>query len=69
MKNSYFELKKIENNTFSLSLFNNWNKQTLSSNIKELEKQNFPKESKLIVNFQDLNECDNSAMIYLISFL
>jgi phospholipid/cholesterol/gamma-HCH transport system permease protein len=68
MENYDFKLKKIDNNSFELSLFNNWNKQTLSSNIKELEKQNFPKESKLIVNFQDLNECDNSAMIYLISF-
>ncbi len=68
MENYDFESKKIDNNTFELSLFNNWNNQTLSSNIKELEKQNFPKESKLIVNFQDLNECDNSAMIYLISF-
>ena len=68
MENYDFKLKKIDNNSFELSLFNNWNKQTLSSNIKELEKQNFSKESKLIVNFQDLNECDNSAMIYLISF-
>ena len=68
MENYDFKLKKIDNNSFELSLFNNWNKQTLSSNIKELEKQTFPKESKLIVNFQDLNECDNSAMIYLISF-
>ena len=68
MENYDFKLKKIDNNSFELSLFNNWNKQTLSSNIKELEKQTFPKESKLIVNFQDLKECDNSAMIYLISF-
>ena len=68
MENYDFKLKKIDNNSFELSLFNNWNNQTLSSNIKELEKQTFPKESKLIVNFQDLKECDNSAMIYLISF-
>ena len=68
MENYDFKLKKIDNNSFELSLFNYWNKQTLSSNIKELEKQTFPKESKLIVNFQDLKECDNSAMIYLISF-
>jgi phospholipid/cholesterol/gamma-HCH transport system permease protein len=68
LKNSYFELIQIENNTFSLSLFNNWNNQTLSSTIKELESQNLSNNSKLIVNFQDLTQCDNSAMIYLISF-
>ena len=33
-----------------------------------MEKQNFSNESKLIVDFQGLSECDNSAMIYLISF-
>ena len=68
MKKSYFELIQIENNTFELSLFNNWNNQTLCSTIKELENQNLPNNSKLIVNFQDLTQCDNSAMIYLISF-
>lgn len=68
MKNSYFELKKIENNTFELLLFNNWNKQTLTSIIEKLEKLNFSNNSQLIVDFQGLIECDNSAMIYLISF-
>ena len=33
-----------------------------------MEKQNFSNESKLIVDFQGLSECDNSVMIYLISF-
>ena len=68
MENYDFKLKKIDNNSFELSLFNNWNNQTLSSTIKELENQNLSKESKLIVDFQGLSECDNSAMIYLISF-
>ena len=68
MKNSYFELKKIENNSFELLLFNNWNKQTLASIIEKLEKLNLSNHSKLIVDFQGLSECDNSTMIYLISF-
>ena len=63
-----FELTNLENNSFKLSLLNIWNKQTLPLNIKELEKENFLKDSKIIVDFQNLKECDNSAIIYLISF-
>ena len=65
---NYFELKKISENTYQLKLLNNWNKQTLSSTIKDLEKLNFSKNSKLTVDFIDLKECDSSAIIYLISF-
>lgn len=64
----YFQLLENSSNNYELKLFNSWNKQTLSANIKELEKLNLVKESKLIVDFQDLKECDNSAIIYLISF-
>ena len=66
---NYFELKKISENTYQLKLLNNWTKQTLSSTIKDLEKLNFSKNSKLTVDFIDLKECDSSAIIYLISFL
>ena len=65
---NYFELKKISENTYQLKLLNNWNKQTLSSTIKDLEKLNFSRNSKLTVDFIDLKECDSSAIIYLISF-
>lgn len=68
MINSNFELIKTENNTFKLSLLNIWNRQTLPLNIKDLEKENFSNDSKIIVDFQNLKECDNSAIIYLISF-
>lgn len=68
MINSNFELIKTENNTFKLSLLNIWNRQTLPLNIKDLEKENFSNNSKIIVDFQNLKECDNSAIIYLISF-
>ncbi len=65
---NYFELNKNSSNNYELKLFSNWNKQTLSSIIEKLEKLNLSNNSKLEVDFQGLIECDNSAMIYLISF-
>ena len=65
---NYFELNKNFSDNYELKLFNNWNKQTLSSIIEKLEKLNLSNNSKLEVDFQGLNECDNSAIIYLISF-
>lgn len=68
MKNYDFELKKLDNNTFELLLTNIWKKESLTQNIKALEKFDIPINSKLIVDFQNLKECDSSAIIYLISF-
>lgn len=65
---NYFELHENLSNDYELKLFNNWNKQTLTANIKKLEKLNFSENSKLIIDFEHIKECDNSAMIYLISF-
>ncbi len=63
-----FELKKLDNNTFELLLFDIWTKENLSENIKILEKSAILRNSKLIVDFENLKECDTSAIIYLISF-
>ena len=63
-----FQLKKLDNNTFELLLTNIWKKESLTQNIKALEKFDIPINSKLIVDFQNLKECDSSAIIYLISF-
>ena len=34
----YFELRKIHDDSYELTLLNIWNKQILTSNIKKLEK-------------------------------
>ena len=68
MKNYDFELIKFDNNTFELLLTNIWKKESLTQNIKALEKFDIPTNSKLTVNFQNLKECDSTAIIYLISF-
>ncbi len=65
---NYFELRKISKNIYNLEFLNNWNKQTLSLNIKELENIPLAKNSQLSISFQNLKECDSLAMIYLISF-
>jgi phospholipid/cholesterol/gamma-HCH transport system permease protein len=63
-----FEIKELSNNSFELILLNTWNKETLNKNIQGLNKLNIKKNSKLNINFQNLKECDNSAIIFLISF-
>lgn len=63
-----FELKQLSNDTFTLLLLNIWNNETLVQNIKDLEKLNISKDSKLTVDFENLKECNSSAIIYLISF-
>ena len=68
MKDYDFEIKELDDNSFELLLLNTWNKETLPKNIQALNKLNIKKNSKLIVNLQNLKECDNSAIIYLISF-
>jgi phospholipid/cholesterol/gamma-HCH transport system permease protein len=66
--NNNFELKPLSDNTFELLLFNEWNKQTLTKNIKKLEKLNISNKSKIVIDFQNLKECDSCAIVYLISF-
>ena len=68
MKDYDFEIKELADNSFELILLNIWNKETLNKNIKAINTLNIPKNSKLTVNFQNLKECDSSAIIYLISF-
>ena len=64
----YFELRKIHDDSYELTLLNIWNKQILTSNIKKLEKLTFSSHTKLAVDFQNLKECDTASIIYLISF-
>jgi len=68
MRDYDFEIKELGDNSFELILLNTWTKETLNKNIQALNKLNIKKDSKLIVNFQNLKECDNSAIIYLISY-
>ena len=68
MGNSSFEIIKTDNDTFKLSLFGIWKKENLNENIGALEKNSINKNSKLIVDFQNLKECDSTAIIYFISF-
>ena len=68
MKDYDFEIKELDNNSVELILLNIWNKKTLNKNIQALNRLNIQKNSKLIVDFQNLQEWDNSAIIYLISF-
>lgn len=68
MRDYDFEIKELGDNSFELILLNTWTKETLNKNIQALNKLNIKKNSKLIVNFQNLKECDNSAIIYLISY-
>ena len=53
----YFELRKINDDNYELTLLNIWNKQILTSNIKKLEKLTFSSHTKLAVDFQNLKEC------------
>ena len=68
MRDYAFEIKELGDNSFELILLNTWNKETLPKNIQALNKLNIKKNSKLSINFQNLKECDNSAIIYLISY-
>lgn len=69
MKNSYFEIRNLENDSFILSLIGSWDNKTLEKIIETLEPLNLNKNSKLIIDFENLKYCDSSAIIYLISFL
>ena len=67
--NTYFEIKNLQNNTFELLLFDIWTKDNLNKIIQNLEKTQIPKNATLYVDFENLKECDSSAIIYLISFI
>ena len=69
MLDDYFKIEDLDNNTLELFLLNFWNKTNLTQIIQKFEKITINKNAKLCVNFQDLKECDSSAIIYLISFL
>ncbi|MGE0050324.1 MAG: MlaE family ABC transporter permease [Arcobacter sp.] len=69
MLNSYFKIENLDNNIFQLLLMESWNKDNLPKIIQDLEKIKINKNTKIIINFENLQECDSSAIIYLISFL
>ncbi len=68
MEDYNFRLNKLDNNTFELLLINSWKKESLLKDIKAIEKAKINKESQLIVDFEELKECDSCSIIYLISF-
>ncbi|QKF74279.1 lipid asymmetry ABC transporter MlaABCDEF, permease component MlaE [Aliarcobacter faecis] len=69
MQNSdYFLYEQNENNYF-LKLLNIWNKDTLTNIIKNIDNLRIPKNANLTIDFQNIKECDSSAVIYIISFL
>ena len=68
MKNSkFFLLEKIDD-SYVLTLLNEWNKATLPLIINDLENLKFLKNEKLIIDFGKLLQCDSCSIIYLISF-
>lgn len=68
MEDYNFKLKELDNNTFELLLINSWKKETLLKDIQAINKINLAKSIELIVNFEELKECDSCSIIYLISF-
>lgn len=66
---SNFKLTKITSDTFELILLNSWTNETLTQNIQELEKQNIPQNSKITIDFKNLQDANSASIIYLISFL
>lgn len=69
MKNSDYFLLEKTGDSYKLMLLDIWNRQTISFIIKKMKELNLSKNSELIIDFQNLKECDSSAIIYLISFL
>lgn len=69
MKHHHPNLKLIHTeNAVELFLLGQWDKHTLPKIITELSYIAF-KDKQLILNFSQLQSCDSSAIIYLISFL
>ena len=66
MKDYDFEIKELDNNSVELILLNIWNKKTLNKNIQALNRLNIQKNSKLIVDFQNLQKWKKKANNYII---
>ncbi len=56
-------------NTIELSLKGDWNKETLPSIIKKLSFVSPQNHTQLVIDFSQLNSCDSSAIVYLISLI
>ena len=67
--NNYFRVEHLKNNTYQLSLFDIWNKETLPDIIENIKQSNISRTKNLIVDFENLKELDSISIIYLISFL
>jgi len=68
INSKYFLLEKL-NNSYTLTLLDSWNKQTLPYIIKQIDSINFEALAKLTIDFKNLQELDSTATIYLISFI
>ena len=66
--NNYFRVEHLKNNTYQLSLFDIWNKDTLPDIIENIKQSNISRTKNLIIDFENLKELDSIAIIYLISF-
>ena len=65
---SNFKLNKTTSDTFEILLINSWTKDTLRKSIQDLEKIKFPRDAKIHIDFESLEEFDISAIVYVISF-
>ena len=52
--NNYFRVKHLKNNTYQLSLFDIWNKETLPDIIENIKQSNISRTKNLIVDFENL---------------
>lgn len=68
MENIEYFLLNDSSENYELKLIDSWNKNSLPFIITNLETINFSKNRNLIVDFKELEECDSSAIIYLLSF-
>ena len=64
----YLNLEKKKNG-YRFKPLNIWNKDTLPDIIENIKQSNISKTKNLIIDFENLQELDSIAIIYLISFL
>ena len=67
--NTYFEIKIYKTILLNFLLFDIWTKENLNKIIQNLEKCRYQKRNFGCMDFENLKECDSSAIIYLISFI
>ena len=67
MKISNYILVENLEDSYKIKLQNIWNKNTIIFIEDEFKRLDIPTSKKLIIDFQNLKECDSIAMIYLIS--